>query len=78
MKNNNQGKLLTIALGVILAISAGVLAYLAVSTKPPKLSEEKMQKAAEAAEAAKKENISQAEEPEDEYEEQEPDRKSVV
>ncbi len=44
MKNNNQGKLLTIALGVILAISAGVLAYLAVSTKPPKLSEEKMQK----------------------------------
>jgi len=41
MKNNNQGKLLTIALGVILAISAGVLAYLAVSTKPPKLSEEK-------------------------------------
>ncbi len=77
MKNNNQGKLLTIALGVILAISAGVLAYLAVSTKPPKLSEEKMQKAAEAAEAAKKENISQAERTEEEDGEPEPMAKSI-
>ena len=77
MKNNNQGKLLTIALGVILAISAGVLAYLAVSTKPPKLSEEKMQKAAEAAEAAKKENISQAEGTEEEDGEPEPMAKSI-
>lgn len=77
MKNNNQGKLLTIVLGVILAISAGVLAYLAVSTKPPKLSEEKMQKAIKAAEAAGKENTSQTEEPEDEYEEQEPIAQSI-
>lgn len=77
MKNNNQGKLLTIALGVILAISAAVLAYLTVSTKPPKLSEEKMQKAAEAAEAAGKESTSQTEEPEDEYEEQEPMAQSI-
>lgn len=70
MKNNNQGKLLTIALGIILAISAAVLVYLTVSAKPPKLSEEKMQKAMEAAEAAKKENSAQADAPEEGVEEE--------
>lgn len=62
MKTNNQAKLLTIALGIILAISAAVLAYVAVTAKPPKLSEEKMQKAIQAAEAAKKEKNTQPEE----------------
>lgn len=62
MKNKNQGKLLTIALGIILVISAAVLAYLTVTTRPPKLSEEKMQQAAKAAEAVKKQKNTQPEE----------------
>lgn len=77
MKNNNQGKLLTIALGIILAISAAVLVYLTVSAKPPKLSEEKMQKAMEAAEAAKKENSAQADAPEGEGVEEESYTKAI-
>ena len=73
MKNKNQGKLLTIALGIILAISAAMLAYLTVTARPPKLSEEKMQKAAKAAEAVKKEKNTQREE----AEEAEPQTKSI-
>ena len=64
MKNKNQGALLAIALGIILAISAAVFVFLTVSAKPPKLSQEKMQKAAETAEkAAEKENQPGPEEP---------------
>ncbi len=64
MKNKNQGALLAVALGIILAISAAVFVFLTVSAKPPKLSQEKMQKAVETAEkAAEKENQPGPEEP---------------
>ncbi|TGY97774.1 YARHG domain-containing protein [Petralouisia muris] len=56
MKNKNQGTLLTIALGIILAISAAIFVFLTVTAKPPKLSQEKMQKTAEAAKKAEKNN----------------------
>lgn len=67
MKNKNQGTLLTIALGIILAISAVIFVGLTVKAKPPKLSQEKMQKTAEAAKKAEKK--SQPEESADDEEE---------